>query len=460
LGDPQQLQAIEAGAAFRAIIEKTGYLELTEIRRQIELWQQEATKEFALRQVAEAIELYEKNGCVHCFATQVDAKDALVSKWNKERTEHPEKSQIMLSYTRRDVGELNERARDCRKDELGEDHKLEVSGGVKDFAVGDRVYFLQNNRDMGVKNGTLGTIKNIEGLSIAVIADGNKNEQKRVTFGLDRYNHITHGYAATIHKAQGVTVDQSYILASKHMDSHAAYVGMSRHREKAELFWSKDEFTNKQELEQVLGRDRSKDITVDYLGRDPGEIENLEARNFVDFVKDDKTVAELVNEITAVGKERSGQETSVQRYLRELREITQSAKNDVDRIQYNREIKEYLKEDRSRLVVNVEISQKNLGDTAVVKKHTPSIEEREAENLVGRYYELEDKYNKIKREGRSRYDEVMAQGDVRRCAQAICKDNYAMDYLQKNDTDLFKQMNERREQEKVLELQKGFELSL
>ena len=74
-----------------------------------------------------------------------------------------------------------------------------------------------------------------------------------------------------------------------------------------------------------IRRDRSKDVTVDYLGRDPGEIEDLEARNFVKEYREDKTVSELVNEITAVSKERVGQETSVQKHIRELKEITQSA---------------------------------------------------------------------------------------------------------------------------------------
>ena len=39
VGDPEQLQAIEAGAAFRSIVERHGAAEITEIRRQREDWQ-------------------------------------------------------------------------------------------------------------------------------------------------------------------------------------------------------------------------------------------------------------------------------------------------------------------------------------------------------------------------------------------------------------------------------------
>ena len=49
VGDPEQLQAIEAGAAFRAIAEKVGFVEMNDIRRQNEPWQQQATRDFATK---------------------------------------------------------------------------------------------------------------------------------------------------------------------------------------------------------------------------------------------------------------------------------------------------------------------------------------------------------------------------------------------------------------------------
>jgi ATP-dependent exoDNAse (exonuclease V) alpha subunit len=42
--------------------------------------------------------------------------------------------------------------------------------------------------------------------------------------------HIDHGYAATVHKLQGVTMNRAHVLATPHMDRHAAYVGLTRHR--------------------------------------------------------------------------------------------------------------------------------------------------------------------------------------------------------------------------------------
>ena len=45
--------------------------------------------------------------------------------------------------------------------DLGDDVRLTVERGERSFASGDRVMFLQNERGLGVKNGTLGTIEQV-----------------------------------------------------------------------------------------------------------------------------------------------------------------------------------------------------------------------------------------------------------------------------------------------------------
>jgi hypothetical protein len=76
--------------------------------------------------------------------------------------------------------------------------------------------------------------------------------------------HVDHGYATTIHKAQGVKVDCAYMLASSHLDRHAAYVGLTRHREGVELHWAREDVRDRSGLERVLSRERAKDTTLDY----------------------------------------------------------------------------------------------------------------------------------------------------------------------------------------------------
>ena len=61
VGDPEQLQAIEAGAAYRAIAEHVGSVEMNEIRRQSEPWQQQATRDFATKRTTDGLKAYNKH---------------------------------------------------------------------------------------------------------------------------------------------------------------------------------------------------------------------------------------------------------------------------------------------------------------------------------------------------------------------------------------------------------------
>ncbi len=85
VGDQQQMQAIEAGAAFRAIHERHGGVEISEVRRQLSAWQQDATRHLATGRTGEAIRTYEERGMVHAADTREVARKDLIERWNQER---------------------------------------------------------------------------------------------------------------------------------------------------------------------------------------------------------------------------------------------------------------------------------------------------------------------------------------------------------------------------------------
>jgi len=274
VGDAEQLQAIEAGAAFRALTERHGAAEITEIRRQREGWQREATRELATGRTGAALDRYEAAGMVRGHETREAARSALVDGWDSVRQARPDASQVMLAHTRADVAELNQLARGRMREAgaLGADQVVQTERGERSFAPGDRVMFLRNERSMGVKNGSLGTVERIEphrggGSSLTVRLDGADRlvgERREVRFDLKDYAQIDHGYASTIHKSQGVTVDHGHLLASDGLDRHAAYVGMSRHRETLAVHYGGDDFKDRDQLTRTLGRERAKDTTLDY----------------------------------------------------------------------------------------------------------------------------------------------------------------------------------------------------
>jgi hypothetical protein len=165
------------------------------------------------------------------------------------------------------VRDLNEAARDRMRagDELGDDVLVKTERGDRDFASGDRIMFLRNERSLEVKNGTLGTVERVSQQSMTVRTDDGRS----VAFDTKDYAHIDHGYAATIHKAQGMTVDRSHVLATPGIDRHGAYVGLSRHRDGMALHYGRDDFKDQSRLVGVLSRERTKDMASDYAKADP-----------------------------------------------------------------------------------------------------------------------------------------------------------------------------------------------
>ncbi|CAH1647944.1 MULTISPECIES: Ti-type conjugative transfer relaxase TraA [Chelatococcus] len=274
VGDHEQLQAIGAGAAFRAIAEQIGHAELSEIRRQRVDWQREASVAFATHRTAEGLAAYREHGDIRFSESGEDARGEIVRDYLADRDQRPDGTRVAMAHRRADVRAINEAIRS----ELQERGKLaranvaedgpgsgdvaqeatqerkgpaggltfQTNDGKRDFATGDRIVFLENNRDLRVKNGMLATVDHVEPGRIIATLDGPKGAEGRsVAVPMNDYQAIDHGYATTIHKNQGATVDRSFVLASGTMDRHLTYVAMTRHRDGAQLYAAHDEFADR-----------------------------------------------------------------------------------------------------------------------------------------------------------------------------------------------------------------------
>jgi Ti-type conjugative transfer relaxase TraA len=279
VGDTEQLQAIEAGAAFRGITSTHGVSNLTEVRRQKLDWQRTATQNLSSGKTADALGAYLKRDNIIAVETSDDARKALIARWAHDHRQNPQASQLVMAFTRDDVKALNHGIRALREQtgQLRESQRITTETGKKLFSVNDRIRFLRNERDLGVKNGSLGIIEGIESGVLSVNLDGTNT---RVHVDTKFYKHLDYGYAATVHKAQGTTVDRSYVLASTHFDRHTAYVALSRHRDNATMVYARDDFggraptatddTVRQRFMETLSRARPKELAHDYLEREMG----------------------------------------------------------------------------------------------------------------------------------------------------------------------------------------------
>lgn len=267
VGDHEQLQAIGAGAPFRAIAEQIGHVELSDIRRQRHDWQRQASVAFATHKAAEGLSAYRDHGDIH-FAESRDAAMAqIVREYVADSEKRADGTRIAMAHRRADVRALNAAIRselqnrqrlerghgqnaggdrgdveDRGNSEDGGELTFQTNNGKRAFAAGDRIIFLENNRDLRVKNGMLGTVEHVEKGKIIARLDGRSGDS--VSIPTDSYQAIDHGYATTIHKNQGATVDRAFVLASSTMDRHLTYVAMTRHRDSVQLYADIKEFTN------------------------------------------------------------------------------------------------------------------------------------------------------------------------------------------------------------------------
>jgi Ti-type conjugative transfer relaxase TraA len=263
VGDHEQLQAIGAGAPFRAIAEQIGHASLGEIKRQVEPWQQEASIAFASHRTTEGLSAYGDKGHIHFAQGRDAARASVVRDYLADRDQHPDASRVAMAHRRVDVrainegirAELQERGELAKGEEAGE-FTFQTNDGKRSFAPGDRLVFLENSRDLGVKNGMLGKVKAVEQDSIHVELDGASNraaDARMIRVPMNDYQAVDHGYATTIHKNQGATVDRAFVLASSTMDRHLTYVAMSRHRHDVQLYADGEEFASRRH-EQVAAQ--------------------------------------------------------------------------------------------------------------------------------------------------------------------------------------------------------------
>ena len=276
VGDHQQLQPVDAGGVFRLLAQNLGYASLQNIQRQKELADRKIVMQLASGQSQQALDLMRKQGNLHVQPTQEETIRKLVEDWWKTKIEQPSASTLMLAGTRSDLYQLNQAARlkMHKSGQLGASCEVETIHkdvhSFREFAVGDQILFCKNQRRLGITNGDVGILKHIQ-----INQNGNwqfqveRNNGKTVEFSLtdnenikSAYNAIDHAYALSVHKSQGMTVDQAFVLSSDMMmDREWSYVAASRARDQTHFYCSAEIET---QLEMKMGLSRQKDTSLDY----------------------------------------------------------------------------------------------------------------------------------------------------------------------------------------------------
>ena len=231
VGDPKQLPEIQAGGLFAALAKHLGHEELVDNRRQVDVVERAALVDLRHGRVARALGRLAEHGNITLADNAELVRNAMVADWLK--AESTGAKSVMVALRRADVDDLNQRARRMLTDagRLGPDvlHVDQLA-----FAVGDRVLAHRNRYDLGLLNGDTGVVAGARDGTLLVDLDGGRRVE--VPSDYLTSGHLGHGYARTIHKAQGMTCDQAMLLGSESLFAEAGYTGLSRGRAHNHLY--------------------------------------------------------------------------------------------------------------------------------------------------------------------------------------------------------------------------------
>ncbi len=292
VGDNRQLSSIDAGGALRSMSNELGshVVTLTTNRRQVsdqQQWERDALVALRDGNVVPAVHAYVEHGRVTITGTIDEARQRLIEDWWAVHHDH---TTSILAVRRVDVVALNDmvRARRQAAGELGEEIRLHGRA----FSIGDRVVFEKNQRvaeagkanragrssTVQVRNGTFGTVVGVvdpagnlvtrEGdvlrtqgdvqgdvlrtqgdvqgdvlrtqgdaavteelgaraaALVVELADGSRAVLPRSY----AESSTSLGYALTVFRSQGITVDHTFGLGGDSLFQEAGYTQLSRGR--------------------------------------------------------------------------------------------------------------------------------------------------------------------------------------------------------------------------------------
>ncbi len=237
IGDPHQLPAVGAGGLFTGIVEREGAVVLTENRRQRDQLERDALARVRAGVGRDYLAYAEKRERLVVSESPVTTRARLLADW-WEHARDDLAGNVMLALRRRDVTDLNQLARSLMVADgrLGTE-RLTIPG--REFAAGDRVVCLRNSDLLRVKNGTTGTVEQVDLDRRTLTVSTDRGPTVEVSRRYLEAGNVRHAYALTGHAAQGLTVERAFVLgAGEARLQEWGYVALSRARAETRLYVS------------------------------------------------------------------------------------------------------------------------------------------------------------------------------------------------------------------------------
>lgn len=245
IGDDQQLAAIGAGGVLRDLAATHGAVTLSQVLRFTDPDtgapdHAEGAASLALRDGdPAALAYYVDHGRVHVGDLATVTDDAYTA-WSTDRAAG--RDAIMLAPTRELVAELNTRARrDRLAQQTGPVGPQVTLADSSQASAGDPVITRRNQRTLPIS--ATDWVKNGDRFTVTAVRDTgaldvvHQRTGRRLTLPADYVTeHVSLGYATTVHGAQGLTADTCYTVATGEESRQLLYVALTRGRHANHLF--------------------------------------------------------------------------------------------------------------------------------------------------------------------------------------------------------------------------------
>ena len=300
LGDYRQLSAVGSGGALRLVDREIGAVHLDELFRFTN--PEEAAATLSLREpplvgTDKPFEFYKENGRIVAGDSDAMIEDVF-RKYSADVTAG--KQSIMIASTNEAVTKLND---------LAQAHAIEhgqVNTGTGAVALhnssrahlGDTIVTRKNARRLivnsgqdFVKNGDLWRVTDLH--DDGRITAQHTGHGGKVTLPAGYVQEsVELGYASTIHRAQGSTVDTAHALVDASTDRAGAYVALTRGRENNQLYVTLADGEKRDDvLDRITGayeRDLTVHESVDQL--------RAEHRNLATLIAQHEDISELATQ--------------------------------------------------------------------------------------------------------------------------------------------------------------------
>jgi hypothetical protein len=229
VGDDRQLGPVGPGGALGALVGRhPGAVRyLSENRRQTDPGERQALQHLRGGQIARSLSWYVEYQRIHPLDDRQDALAAAVDAWATDVAAGHDSGQY--AWRRANVAELNTRARQWMTDTGRLTGPELACGGGMALRAGDDLIALAPNHDAGLVTSQRVTVESVDPSAASLTLRCTDGRTVLLPASEAGANQVDYGYATTVHRAQGATVDRAHLFADGG-GRELAYVAMSRAR--------------------------------------------------------------------------------------------------------------------------------------------------------------------------------------------------------------------------------------